>query len=67
MILQTPMPCHMQAATVRGHAESAGLGAQSYEACVLEAHSALGLVTAVGPPHERFAASCVCCTLMRET
>ena len=35
--------------------KAAGLGALTYQASVLEAYMSLGLVTAVGPPHDRSA------------
>jgi hypothetical protein len=35
--------------------KAAGLGALTYQASVMEAYMSLGLVTAVGPPHDRSA------------
>ena len=35
--------------------KAAGLGALTYQASVLEAYMSLGLITAVGPSHDRSA------------
>ncbi|DBB17222.1 TPA: hypothetical protein ACH3X3_014281 [Trebouxia sp. C0006] len=53
MLSKVALPCHTQAAITESEMTAAGLGAVTYQASVLEAYMSLGLVTAVGPSHDR--------------
>ncbi|KAL0039791.1 hypothetical protein WJX77_008140 [Trebouxia sp. C0004] len=53
MLSKVGLPCHTQAAMTENVMKTAGLGALTYQASVMEAYMSLGLVTAVGPSHDR--------------